>query len=278
MQIIDAHHHLWERGRFAYSWLKELPAIDRDYLIRDYEEAIQTSGVVKSVFVQAGVDERFAIQEARWVLSMAEGSGPVEGVVAWAPVERPDLEEYLEKLGEHDKLKGIRRLIQGESRDFCARPEFVSGVAKVAERGLSFDLCIYHPQLAAAIDLARRVPQASFVLDHIGKPGIKDGSTEPWSTQIGELAGLDNVVCKLSGMVTEADWEEWTPRDLRPYIERVVDVFGYDRLMFGSDWPVSTLAAEYGRWVEVVQEALAGASEEDRRQVLWRTAARFYRL
>ncbi|NKB70259.1 MAG: amidohydrolase family protein [Candidatus Latescibacteria bacterium] len=278
MQIIDAHHHLWDRGRFIYSWLKERPPIDRDYLLRDYEEAIQGSGVVKSVFVQAGVDEPFAMQEARWALSMAQGSGPVAGVVAWAPVERPDLEDYLEKLGEDDHLKGIRRLIQGEADDFCARPEFVAGVEKVAARGLSFDLCIYHPQLAAAVELVRQVPQASFVLDHIGKPGIKEGLMEPWSRQIGELAQLDNVVCKLSGLVTEADLDNWTPQDLRPYIERVVEVFGYDRLMFGSDWPVSTLAASYDRWLEVVYQALEGASQAEKEQVLQGTAARFYQL
>jgi len=279
VEIIDAHHHLWDRGRFKYGWLKEYPAIDRDFLLRDYQEAIRDCGVVKSVHVQAGVDEQFGLQETRWILSMADMGGPVAGVVGWAPVERDDLEDFLEKLGSHPRLKGIRRLIQGEpDPGFCARPEFVAGVRKLGARSLSFDLCIYHPQLPAAIELARQVPEVQFVLDHIGKPNIREGVLEPWKTHIRELAALENVVCKVSGVATEADWQQWTPQDLRPYLEHVIEVFGFDRLMFGSDWPVCTLAAGYRRWLEVVQEAVRQASAAEQRQLFWETAARFYRL
>ena len=279
MEIIDAHHHLWDRGRFSYRWLKSMPTIDRDYLLRDYEQVISGTGVVKSVHVQAEVDPQFGIQETRWILSMADAEGPIAGVVGWAPVEREDLDDFLEKLGPHPRLKGIRRLIQSEADvQFCARPEFVAGVRKLAKHHLSFDLCIFHPQLPAAIQLVRQAPEMNFVLDHIGKPNIKDKLQEPWMTQLRELASLPNVVCKVSGMVTEADWTSWKAEDLRPYLEHVIACFGFDRLMFGSDWPVSTLASRYQRWLEVVREAVRGASAAEQRQLFWDTATKFYRL
>lgn len=279
MEIIDAHHHLWERGRFKYGWLKQWPALDRDFLLRDYQEASRGCGVVQSIHVQADVEERFAIQETRWALSLAEAGGPVAGVVGWAPVERDDLEDFLDKLGSHPRLKGIRRLIQSEPDPrFCAQPAFVAGVRKLASRGLSFDLCIHHPQLPAAIELARQAPEVQFVLDHLGKPDIKGGVLEPWKTQLRELAALENVVCKVSGAATEADWQRWTPEQLRPYLDHAIEVFGFDRLMFGSDWPVCTVAVEYRRWLEVVQEAAKGASAAEQRRLFRETAARFYRL
>lgn len=279
MQIIDAHHHLWERGRFRYSWLHNAPGIDRDFLIQDYEGAIAGRGIVKSVFVQADADAEFGLQEARWALSLAEADGPVEGVVAWAPVEDPELDEYLEKLGAHPRLKGVRRLIQGESDpEFCVRPAFVEGVRKLARYGLSFDLCVYHHQLPAVIRLVQQAPEVSFVLDHIGKPDIAGGKTVPWKTHIEELARLENVVCKLSGVATEAHWEKWTVEELRLYIDHIIGTFGCGRLMFGSDWPVSSLAVEYGRWLEIVQEAAAGVSDAEKHQLFWGTAAVFYRL
>jgi L-fuconolactonase len=277
VEIIDAHHHLWERGRFRYRWLGQLPALDRDFILRDYEEAIRGTGVTKSVHVQAEVDPLYGVQETRWVLSMAEG--PLAGVVGWAPIEQEGLDKFLETLGSHPKLKGIRRLIQSEADPrFCARPEFVAGVRKLAPLNLSFDLCLYHPQLAAAIELVRQVPEVNFVLDHVGKPAIKDGVQEPWKTQLRELARLPNVWCKVSGMVTEADWRAWKAADLRPYLDHVIDCFGFGRLMFGSDWPVCTLAAGFQQWLEVVQEAVRGASETEQRQLFRDTAAAFYRL
>jgi len=277
--IIDAHHHLWERRRFNYSWLKEVPAIDRDFLIQDYEETIKGYGIVQSVFVQADVDPEFGLQEARWALSVAATESPVAGVVAWAPVEQPDLEPFLEALGSHPQLKGIRRLIQGEpDPDFCARKAFVEGVRKLAQFDLSFDICVCHHQLPAVIQLVQQVPEVSFVLDHVGKPNIAERVVEPWKTHIQELARLENAFCKVSGMATEADWRKWRIADLRPYLDHVIEAFGCDRLMFGSDWPVCTLAVEYGRWLEIVQEATKDATSEEQHQLFYGTAERFYRL
>ncbi len=279
MEIIDAHHHLWDLSRFNYSWQEEFPRLHRTFALRDYEETTAQLGVVKSVHVQAGVDEQFGLQETRWICSLAEACGPLAGVVAWAPVETPDFEPLLKELGSHPQLKGIRRLIQTEDDPhFCTRPEFIAGVRKLAQYGLSFDLCIYHPQLAAVIELVRQVPEVSFVLDHAGKPGIKDRLLEPWKTQIAELAKLDNICCKLSGLITEADVDHWTKEEIRPYMEHVLEVFGFERVMFGSDWPVCELGIEYRKWLDLVREVVCDATEAERQSLFFGTAERFYRL
>lgn len=278
MQIVDAHHHLWDKSRFTYSWLAGEAEIDRSFLVSDYEECIRGTGVVKSVFVQAAVDGQFALQEARWALSLAEGDTPIQGVVAWAPVESPELESYLEALGAHPQLKGFRRLIQGEGLAFCTAPPFVAGVRALAAKGYTFDLCIYHAQLPAAIELVRQVPEMSFVLDHLAKPDIRSGIMEPWATQLRELASLPNVHCKISGMVTEADRRSWQPGQLKPYIDAAVEAFGLERLMFGSDWPVSLLGVEYGEWIAVVREAFAGVDQASLERLMCTNAEAFYCL
>ena len=279
MKIIDAHHHLWDLSRFNYGWQREFPVLDRTFSLRDYQETTADLGVVKSVHVQADVDEEFGLQETRWILSLAETDAPIEGVVAWGPVASPDFDTFLEGLGNHPKLKGIRRLIQAEDDPrFCLRPEFIAGVRQLEAYDLSFDLCIYHSQLTAVIELVRQVPEVSFVLDHAGKPGIKEGLFEPWKTQLGELAGLDNVCCKLSGIVTEADVDNWTAAEIRPYMDHVLEVFGFARVMYGSDWPVCLRGIEYKGWLELVQEGVGDATEAERQSLFYGTAERFYRL
>jgi len=278
-KIVDAHHHLWDLGRFHYRWLAERPAIDRDFLPRDYAQAIEDTGVDRSVHVQADVDECFAMQETRWVLSIADDEGPVEAVVGWAPVEKKDeLSKYLDDLGEHPRLKGFRRLIQAEAADFAARDEVIEGVRTLGERGYSFDVRIRHHQLASVVEVARACPQTAIVLDHVGKPDIAKGELEPWVHDLKQLASLQHVYCKLSGMVTEADWDAWTVDQLKPFAQTVIDAFGYDRLMFGSDWPVSTLAVDYKGWLDVVDELIEGATMEQQDSLFEKTATSFYRL
>ena len=279
MAIIDAHHHLWERGRFSYPWLRGNPVLDRDFLLREYTRLSAAAGVTHSVFVQAETEPCHGLQEARWALSMVSAEGPVTGVVAWAPVESNALEQHLDQLGDDPGLKGIRRLLQGEPDPrFCVRPEFVAGARHVAARELVLDICVYHHQLPAVIELVDAVPHGHFVLDHIGKPAIRSAQLEPWATHIRALAERDNVSCKLSGVATEADWECWSVADLQPYIETVIEAFGYRRLMFGSDWPVSTQAVSYARWLEIVEQALLPAGSEARAQVMAGTAAAVYGL
>ncbi len=204
----------------------------------------------------------------------------LQGIVAYAPVEYGEqCRSYLQALVTHGPLiKGVRRLLQGEAdTDFCLRPGFVRGVQLLAEFGLSFDICIRHHQLAAATELVRRCPDVSFILDHIAKPDIENKQLEPWRAQIAELAALPNVMCKVSGVVTEAG-SQWTKDDIAPYVGHVLDVFGEDRVAFGSDWPVVLEASEYRRWVATL-DALTTDLSLGARQKLWaENARRFYRL
>ncbi len=177
------------------------------------------------------------------------------------------------------RVKGVRRLIQSEADPgFCLQPEFIKGVQGLAAYGLSFDICISHAQLANAIEMVRRCPGVTCVLDHIAKPDIRNGLMQPWKRQMREMADLPNVHCKLSGMVTEADHAHWTGADLQPYIDHVLDCFGLDRVLFGGDWPVVTLASTYTRWVETAGQALAGCSEGERKKLFCDNAKRVYRL
>ncbi|HZB96549.1 MAG TPA: amidohydrolase family protein, partial [Herpetosiphonaceae bacterium] len=205
----------------------------------------------------------------------------LQGIVAWAPLEYGErARAFLEALVAVDpRIKGVRRIVQSEPEvDFCLRPDFVRGVRLLPEYGLSCDICIRHPQLASTIKLVRQCPETSFILDHIGKPNIKDHVLDPWWEEMRELASLPNVICKVSGMVTEADPQHWTPDDLAPYLAHVLDVFGEDRVAFGGDWPVVTQAASYRRWVETLDALTAHLSPEARRKLWAENARRFYRL
>ena len=232
------------------------------------------------IFVEVDAAPGDRLKEAEWVTDLARRDGRIKAIVAAAPLElgeavRPDLE----RLAALPLVRGIRRLIQSEpDLEFCLRPNFVTGVKLLAAYDLSFDICVYHHQLGSALELVRRCGQIRFVLDHVGKPDVRTGSMNPWSSHIRELAALPNVWCKLSGMATEADHKFWSRDDLRPYIDHVVESFGFGRLMFGGDWPVSTLATDYPRWVETLLWATASCTEQERRRLFRETAAEFYRL
>jgi L-fuconolactonase len=232
------------------------------------------------VWVEVGADPGQYLQEASFVDGLARADERIRALVAHAPLERgaavtPDLE----KLAAHGLTRGIRRLLQDEPDDaFCLQPGFVEGVQLLARFDLSFDICVYHRQLAGALELVRRCPEVRFVADHAGKPGIRAGLMEPWRTHIAELAALPNVWCKLSGLITEADHAKWSREQLRPYTDYVIERFGFERVMFGSDWPVAEETHRYEEWVEIVDQALAGAPEEERRKVFRDNAMAFYRL
>ena len=200
--------------------------------------------------------------------------------MAWAPLELGDgARSSLEKMAANPRIKGVRRIIQFEpDQNFCLRPAFVHGVQLLSEYHFSFDICINHNQLANTIRLVQQCPDTSFVLDHIGKPDIKNGLLDPWREQIAELARIPNVVCKISGLATEADNDHWTKAQLRPYINHVIDCFGFERVMFGGDWPVATEATDCPRWVETLLWAVAGCSEIELTHLFRDTASRFYHL
>lgn len=277
--IVDTHVHLWHPKQFRYPWLKQVPPLNKPYLLKDYSAAHENLEVGSIVFVQCDVHPDDGLKETAWVTSLAAVEPRIRGIVAWAPLEEgKQVAPFVEKLAEDTLVKGIRRLIQGESVDFCIQPNFVNGVKTLARYGLSFDICIFHPQLANAIRLVEQCPNVQFILDHIGKPDIKNQLFEPWKQEIKTLADFPNVYCKISGLVTEADHENWTAADLQPYIEHVIECFGFDRVIYGSDWPVSTLASDYPRWVQTLQETVSGCTPEELKKLFHDNAIKFYRL
>jgi L-fuconolactonase len=278
--LIDTHVHLWDPRQLRYAWLADVPALHRPFLIDDYRAACGPVAVEKLVFVQCECDPAQSAAEAAWVAEVARSEPRLRGIVAQAPLEKGDaVAADLAHLAEIPLVKGVRRLLQSEADDaFCLRPDFVRGVRLLPRHGFTFDLCIFHRQLANVIQLVRQCPEVSFVLDHIGKPDIKAGRLDPWRAELRELAALPNVTCKLSGLVTEADWARWTPADLRPYLDHVLACFGAGRVMFGGDWPVSTQATDYPRWVATLDDALRGCSPAELRQIYVRNAEQFYRL
>jgi L-fuconolactonase len=277
--IVDTHVHLWHPKQLRYPWLKDVTALNRPYLLNDYSAAHENLEIESIVFVQCDTHPDDALKETAWVTSLAAVEPRIRGIVAWAPLEEGrQVAPFVEKLAEDTLVKGIRRLIQGESVDFCIQPNFVNGMKTLARYGLSFDLCIFHPQLANTIRLVEQCPNIQFILDHIGKPDIKNQLFEPWKQEIKTLAEFPNVYCKISGLVTEADHENWASADLKPYIEHVINCFGFDRVIYGSDWPVSTLASEYPRWVQTLQEAVSGCTPEELKKLFHDNAIKFYRL
>jgi L-fuconolactonase len=279
--IVDAHLHLWQPEHFRMPWLDGNDLLNRPYGLDDYRQHTAGIDIAAMIYLEVNVEPAYALLEAQWVAERAQEDPRLQGIVAHAPMEYGDqVRAFLDALVAIDRrVKGVRRLLQSEPDPaFCLRPRFLRAVQLLPEYGLSFDICIYHHQLAGVIELVRRCPDTSFVLDHIGKPGIKEHLLDPWRAQIAELAALPNVLCKISGMVTEADPERWEAEDLRPYVEHVLAAFGEDRVMFGGDWPVALLATEYRRWVETLDALTAHLSPEAKRKLWADNARRFYRL
>jgi L-fuconolactonase len=279
MNIIDSHVHFWDPKHLTYAWLKEVPSINKPYLPVDLPTSGDGWALEKVVFVECDAADERGLDEVDWVVQLAHHDKRIAGMVAYAPLQMDELARaYMKKLKHHPLVKGVRRLIQSEPLGFCTTPRFVRSVQMLAEFGYSFDLCIKHHQMDDAIELVRHCPNVSIVLDHIGKPDIKNGLLDPWREQIKTLAGFPNVMCKISGMITEADHLHWTARDLQPYLEHVLSVFGVDRVMFGGDYPVVELASPYPRWVETALTATTALPEADKRKLFYDNANRFYRL
>lgn len=280
-KYIDTHVHFWDQSVIDYPWLTEAPAIAAPHRPADLRAladgvSLELAGIV---FEEADCLPAHALREAQWVTDLAQEEPLIRGIVAHAPLQEGEAARpHLAALAELPLAKGIRRLIQGEPDGFCIRPDFVRGVQLLPEYGFSFDLCIYHPQLGDVLALVEQCPDVAFLLDHIGKPGIAAGRLEPWKSQIRELASRPDIHCKLSGVTTEADHQQWRRDDLRPYIEHILDCFGPDRVMFGSDWPVVNLAADYHTWFAIVQESISHFSPADQQKIMHDNGERFYRL
>ncbi|MHB1700697.1 MAG: amidohydrolase family protein [Acidobacteriaceae bacterium] len=273
---IDAHHHLWSYSAEDHGWIGDrMTQIRRDFLPADLEAELKSANIDGAVAVQT----RQALEETEWLLRLASQHEVMRGVVGWAPIASPDFAATLERLREHRKLKGLRHVAQDEPDDaFLLREDFNAGIGLLRDTGLVYDILIFERHLPNAIQFVDLHPHQAFVLDHIGKPRIAQGEMEPWAANIRELARRENATCKLSGMATEADWAGWSLDTLRPYAEVVLEAFGADRVMMGSDWPVCLLAASYGRWVGTVEELVAALSQSERESVLGGTAMRVYDL
>jgi len=281
LPIVDAHVHLWNPGQFSMPWLVDIPLLNRPYGPQDYREQTQSLHIIAMVYVEVGVEPQEALREARYVTDLAREEPRLQAIVAAAPVERgAAVRAHLESLVAISPLiKGVRRNLQDETEpDFCLRPDFVAGVRLLAEYNLSFDLCIRHWQLPGVIELVRRCPHTAFILDHLGKPDIKQQQLDPWWANLHKLAELPNVVCKISGIVTEANHERWQPADLEPFVNGALDAFGEERILFGGDWPVMLLASQYGRWYETLEALTAHLPLPARRKLWAENAQRFYRL
>ena len=279
--IIDAHVHLWDPEEYMIPWLQNVPQINIKRDLDDYAQSTAGLNVEGLVYLQVEVAPPYALLEARDLVALARENAIIMGIVPWAPLEYGDKVRYfldeLASLGP--QIKGVRRIVQDEpDPEFCLQPDFIAGTRLLPEYGLSADLCCNFRQLGPTVELVRQCPDTQFILDHIAKPNIRGGELEPWSSQMRDLASLPNVFCKISGVATEAQHDSWSIDDIRPYVLHALDCFGEDRVVFGSDWPVATLATTYTRWVETLDELTADWSDAARAK-LWReNAIRFYRL
>jgi L-fuconolactonase len=279
--IVDSHVHIWDTDRFPIPWLEAIPALNKRLWIDDYFAATGDLNVEGFVYMQVEVAPPYALIEAQTIASLAEVDRRVLAIVPWAPLEEGEKARiFLDQLVSiSPKITSIRRIVQGESDpEFCLQPGFIRGNQILPEYGLTSEICCYSNQLAANVELVRQCPGTEFILNHIAKPNISGNEFEPWATQMTELANLGNVVCKISGATTEADVQNWTLEDIRPYVEHALAAFGEDKVLFGSDWPVVTQAASYTRWVETVDEITRNFSEEQKNKLWKQNAVRFYRL
>jgi L-fuconolactonase len=275
-QTIDAHHHLWRYTPAEYGWIdEEMATLRRDFLPKDLIEAMVTADIDGTIAVQA----RQTLEETRWLLDLADDCDSIRGVVGWAPIAGEDFPACMEEFDGRDKLKGLRHVIQGEKDEhYILREDFNSGIRTMAGSGLVYEILIYERHLADTLYFVDEHPDQVFVLDHIAKPLIAGGVLQPWALRMMELGQRDNVWCKVSGMVTEADWKTWTPETLKPYLDVVVDAFGPTRLMAGSDWPVCLVASGYAQWWSVLRDYFARFSEAERAAVFGGTAIGVYGL
>ena len=278
--IIDTHVHLWNPGELRYPWLDDLPLLNKPYLPPDYYAATRQLSIEKTVFVQCECTVEQCEKETEWVTSFAKLDEKMCGIVAWAPLENGKAAaEVLERYTDNKLVKGIRRIIQYEpDPGFCLTKEFIEGVQLLTNYNFSFDICVSHLQLEYVVGLVRACPKVQFILDHMGKPDIRNQRTEPWRSQVRQLSEFENVYCKVSGLVTEADHNRWESWQLQPFIDTVIEYFTPDRLIFGGDWPVVTQAANYQKWVDTLDSLLIGLHEQQLVKIYRTNAEQFYRL
>jgi L-fuconolactonase len=273
--VIDAHHHLWRYSADEYDWISDdMAVLRRNFLPDDLLVELAEAKVDGVVTVQA----RQTLEETRWLLELAQSCSVMRGVVGWAPIAAEHFEASLDALAAEPKLVGLRHLVQAEPDGFLDAIDFNHGIRSMCGKGLVYDVVIVERQIEEVIRFVDRHPQQVFVLDHIAKPKIASGEIEPWRSRMRELSKRANVMCKISGMVTEDSWSRWSIESLSPYLDVVIEAFGLERLMTGSDWPVCLVATEYGRWWHVLRHYFENYSGTERAQIFGATCVRTYGL
>lgn len=272
---IDAHQHFWQFDPVRDAWIDDsMQVIRRDFLPADLAPLLEEKGVDGCVAVQA--DQ--SLDETRFLLDLAEENDWIKAVVGWFDLKAEDLEAQLDHFSDHKKLVGARHILEAEPKGFMTSLNFVNGVRKLADRGLSYDILAREDQLEEVVLLLHKLPVMKLVVDHICKPDIKSRSYDQWAKQMIEVAAYDHVFVKLSGLVTEAEWQNWTNEDFKPYLDFCLDHFGPNRLMYGSDWPVCLLAGTYGDVYDLIQDYISALTESEQAQIMGGTASQFYGL
>jgi L-fuconolactonase len=274
--IVDSHQHFWQVGHFDYPWMSpEVEVLYQDYLASQLEPILKACGVRETILVQASN----SLAETYWLLNLAERHPFIVGVVGWVDLRHPGMEQELEVLTANPKFKGVRHLVESEpADDWLVQPSVLKGLQVLEKHRVSYDLLVHTRHLNHVKTVAEACPNLRLVVDHMAKPPIASGEITDWASALKEVATYPNISCKLSGLVTEANWTSWTAEDLRPYIERALEFFGPKRLMFGSDWPVCLLASSYLKVLESFQSVLADLAEEDRDRIFSGNATEFYEV
>ena len=276
MWVIDSHQHFWRYSPEEYNWIDEsLAKLRADFLPQDLQREMASADVDACVAVQA----RQTLEETEWLLDLAQASSFISGIVGWAPIAAPEFPRILSRIGANPKLKGLRHIVQAEADPrFLLQPAFREGIQEITRAGLVYDILILPHQLLQAIEFVDEHPQQSFVLDHAAKPPLRSDDFGEWEKDFRELARRENVCCKLSGLVTEADWTAWTEESLRHIVDVMLEAFTPHRIMAGSDWPVCTVAASYVDWWSLLRKWTAELSTDEQARVLADTSARIYKL
>jgi L-fucono-1,5-lactonase len=274
--IVDSHQHFWQVGRFDYPWMTpEVEVLCQDYLPPALEPILNRCGVEQTILVQASN----SVDETRWLLELADQNSFIAGVVGWVDLQADDVDRQMDEFMTHSKFKGVRHLVESEpADDWLAQTNVIRGLRELESLGLSYDLLVHTKHLKYAERVANECPGLRLVVDHLAKPPIVSGEIDEWRRELGKLAAYENVWCKLSGLVTEADPDHWRASDLRPYVETTFECFGPRRMMFGSDWPVCLLAASYDQVLETAQSLVAELSSDDRKRIFSENAKEFYRI
>lgn len=273
--IVDAHQHFWNYSPETHSWISDdMSVLKRNFLPPDFLSITKAKDIKGTIAVQADQTE----QETEFLLSLAKNSDFIKGVVGWVDLRSPQLDQKLKKYSSEKLLKGFRHVVQSEPKGFLSDPKFIAGVNKLADYNFTYDLLIYHHQLEEALQFAGKTTNVKIVVDHIAKPPIRTGEKTHWELNLAALASFKNIYCKLSGMVTEANWRNWNYDDLEPFIDEVFEAFGADRIMYGSDWPVCLVAGSYDDQFSVVDKYISRLTESEKRNVLGENAKRFYNL